>query len=36
MFEALNTWVNLGEFKPKYAARSIAIGFVFHHIRPVE
>lgn len=36
MFETLNTWINLGPFRPHFAVRSTAMGFVFHHIRPVE
>ncbi len=35
MFEALNTWVNLGAFRPNHPDRATAIAFVFHHTRPV-
>ncbi|WP_026605387.1 hypothetical protein [Methylobacterium sp. 285MFTsu5.1] len=35
MFKALNTWVNLGAFRPNDPNRATAMAFVFHHIRPV-
>jgi hypothetical protein len=36
MFEAVNTWVGMGGFRPNHPDLQTAMSFTFHHIRPTQ